>query len=109
MTTPARQFHLGDILSITTSRMLSPTGMGGVHEIVTHMIGELATDMACIEERARCAAALLAQHPQLARLVDAGDKIDPSTVDAWLTKQITQFGERLAVEALANGRCEVRR
>lgn len=104
MTTPARQFHLGDILSITTSRMLSPAGMGGIHEIVTYMTGELATDLACVEERARCAAALLEQHPQLAQLVDPDDKIDPSTVDAWLAKQVARFGEGLAVEALASGR-----
>lgn len=98
---PTRSFHLGDVLSITTSRMLSPTSMGGIHEIVTHMTGELAADLACIEARPRCATALLAQHPQLSELVDADAKLDLSTADAWLAKQIAKFGETLPVTPLA--------
>jgi hypothetical protein len=34
------RFHLGDLLSITDGRLLSPTGMGGVHRLVDFVTGE---------------------------------------------------------------------
>ena len=36
-----KEFHVGDILSITTGRLVSLKGMDGVYEILNYMTGEI--------------------------------------------------------------------
>lgn len=62
--TTTREFHLGDVLSITTGRLISPRGIEGVYDILRFMTGQdLFTHQlprAMTEMKPR----LLAQHPQ---------------------------------------------
>lgn len=88
-----REFHLGDILSITTERLVSPRHMDGVRDILDFMTGaNLFTHQlsrACGEMKPR----LLSQHPQLAT-------VDASVVSkAWLAEQCARYGETLMVQA----------
>jgi len=97
-----RSFHLGDILSITTGRLLSPRHMDGIYDILNWMTGDnLFTHQiprACDE----CQGPLLAQHPDLAAIVvpeDFGGGKD--AVDCWLAEQVAAYGETREVAPLA--------
>lgn len=61
----AKHFHLGDVLSITTMRMLSPRGMDGVYDILRFMTGNDVATHQCGRVARECAPFLLKQHPQL--------------------------------------------
>lgn len=37
---PARAFHVGEILTVATGTFVSPTGMGGVYNLLRHITGE---------------------------------------------------------------------
>jgi hypothetical protein len=100
--TETRTFHLGDILSITTGRLVSPRHIDGVYDILNWMTGDnLFTHQlprACDE----CEGPLLAQHPDLAAIIPpetfGGDK---DAVDRWLAEQVTIYGETREVAPLA--------
>jgi hypothetical protein len=95
-----RPFHLGDVLTITTGRLVSPRHMDGVYDVLNFMTGDnLFTHQlprACEE----CAPELLRQHPQL-RDVSVPDFSSPDHVPDWLAEQVIQYGETLALAPLA--------
>lgn len=100
MTTKA--FHLGDILTITTGRLVSPQHMEGVYGILNWMTGDsLFTHQlprACDE----CQGPLLAQHPDLAAVTVPDDfGGDGEKVAAWLAEQVERYGETRQVAPLA--------
>lgn len=93
-----REFHIGDILSVTTGRLLSPRLMTGVYDILDFMTQDrLFTHQlprACDE----CAPHLLRLHPALA-------DVDVSEINGinWrerLDALIATFGETLPVTTL---------
>lgn len=93
-----RDFHLGDILSITTGRLVSPRHVDGIYDILNFMTRDnLFTHQlprACDE----CKPYLLRQHPQL-KEVDAS-KVDCDNWQEWLAEQVAAFGEYLSVEQI---------
>lgn len=92
-------FHLGDVLSITTGKLVSPRRMDGIYDILNFMTGEsLFTHQLPRASRA-CRPALLGQHPLLAD-VDASEVHDPATADAFLAAQVARFGETVPVSPL---------
>ena len=61
----AETFHIGDLLSVTTGRLVSPDGMGGVYRILNHLTGD---NLFTHQLPAACRIAepyLLDQHPWL--------------------------------------------
>lgn len=66
-----RNFHIGDILSITTGRLVSPRRMDGVYDILNYMTGDDLFTHQLIRAAEECAPALREQHPDLTD-VDAG-------------------------------------
>lgn len=98
---PVRRFHLGDILSVTTGRLLSLRRMDGLYDILNWMTGDnLFTHQlprACRE----CAPRLLEQHPALAEVAEI-PAFDGSAaaVAAWLRQWVDRFGEYLPVQPL---------
>lgn len=92
-----RTFHLSDILSITTGRLVSTRHMDGVVDILSYMCGaDLFTHQLPLAVR-RCAPVLLQQHPQLAGLpADFPD----SEFRVWLDQQVAWFGAELPVAPL---------
>ena len=102
-----KPFHLGDILSVTTERLVSPRHIGGVYDILNWMTGDnLLTHQlprACDE----CKGPLLAQHPDLAAIVPPetfGDGTKDSAEEAvnrWLAEQVAIYGETREVAPLA--------
>ena len=94
-----RDFHLGDILSITTGRLVSPSHMDGVYEILNYVLHDDLFTHLLPRAAEQAKPVLLAQHPQLAAIV--APKLDADTWRAWLDSQVAPQGETLPVEPIA--------
>lgn len=60
-----KDFHIGDILSITTDRLLSLDHIGGVYNILNWMTGESLMTHQLPRASRECEAFLISQHPDL--------------------------------------------
>jgi hypothetical protein len=96
-----RRFHLGDILSVTSGRFLSPDGIDGVYRILNWMTGESLFTHQLPRASRECEARLLAQHPDLAKIRIPEDLSGEGPCKAWLAGQVAQYGEYLEVAPLA--------
>lgn len=94
-----RDFHLGDILSVTTGILVAPRHMDGLYELLNYMTGDNLFTHQLMRASDECKTHLLAQHPQLAE-VQPGE-MAAEAVTPWLTEQVARFGEYLAVTPLA--------
>lgn len=110
----AKKFHLGDVLSITHDRLISPTHMDGIYSILNYMTGDDLFTHQLPRAAKICKPELLRQHPQLATpevefqvaklgemLESESGKSDPENLVAgWLFQMTLEYGEELEVEAL---------
>ena len=98
-----KTFHLGDILSVTTSRLVSPRHIDGVYDILNWMTGDNLMTHQLPRACGECEGPLLTQHPDLAAIVTPetfGD--DPEQgVARWLAEQVAIYGETREVAPLA--------
>ena len=93
-----REFHIGDILSVTHERLVSPRHIEGVYDILNFMTGDSLFTHQLPRAGRECAPFLFEQHPAL-KDVDATG-IDGSNWSEWLDSQIAIFGETLPVQPL---------
>lgn len=93
----SKLFHLGDILSITTDKLVSPRLMGGVYDILNFMTGESLFTHQLPRASRWCAPELLKQHPQLAAVNGDACPQTPDGTQAWLAEQVATYGEQLLV------------
>jgi hypothetical protein len=107
--TGTRTFHLGDVLSITTGRLVSPRHMEGIHGILDWMTGDSLFTHQLPRAMDECQGPLLAQHPDLAAIVppetfgDGSKDGAKEAVDLWLAEQVAAYGETREVAPLAGG------
>lgn len=105
--TTVKTFHVGDVLSVTTGRLLSPTHMDGLYEILNFLTGaNLFTHQ--LPEACRVAAPVLRRrHPELpAAITDeeigglTADGAKPTTDDVktWVEQYATDRGLPLAYD-----------
>jgi len=94
-------FALGDILSITTDRLVSRDHIGGVYRILGYMTGEDLMTHQLPRVSDECKPALLAQHPQLADIDVPAEFGTAEAVYAWLDTQEAIYGATLPVSPLA--------
>lgn len=105
MTTKA--FHLGDILSITTGRLVSPRHMDGVYDILNWMTGDNLFTHQLPRACGECEGPLRAQHPDLTdvevpeRFGDGSKDSAKDALDSWLAEQAAIYGEYREVAPLA--------
>lgn len=98
--TEARSFHLGDILSATTGRLVSPRHVDGVYDILGFMTGESLMTHQLPRASDECRPSLLEQHPALAA-VEVPESFDGKEhVFEWLDQQVAKYGEYLDVRPL---------
>ncbi|EKE13278.1 MAG: hypothetical protein ACD_13C00045G0002 [uncultured bacterium] len=86
-----KKFHLGDILSITTDQLVSPSRMGGVYNILNFMTGhDLMTHLLphAIEE---CQSYLLDAMPWLKEIDTSG--LNEENYEEWMDEMIKKYGE----------------
>lgn len=89
--TATREFDLGDILSVTTGRLLA--SMDNVHKILDFMAGDKLFTHQLPRAAEECKGPLLAQHPDLASIVVPEDLSGEEACLAWLDKQTVRFGK----------------
>lgn len=113
---PSRQFHLGDILSISHDRLVSPRGMAGIYEILDFMTGDNLFTHQLPRASRECKSHILAQlpwlnSPEIEREVnELGDTIDSMTdrsrsetdeiVTRWLAEMVLSHSETHPVEPI---------
>ncbi len=120
-----KEFHLGDVLSITTDYFASPRYMDGIRDILNFMtgaeLGDELFDYQLPRARKACRQHLLEQFPQFAELeMDpaiaeiretirvAGESNESwdetkTLVASWLAKQVARYGETFVVRPLPEG------
>lgn len=96
-----KQFHIGDVLSITTGRLVSSRHIEGVYDILNYMTGDNLFTHQLPRAAKQCKPALLVQHPRLAA-VDVAE-ITQENWQWWLDEQVALYGETLSVEPLRPG------
>ena len=96
-----KKFHLGDVLSITTGRFVSPRHMGGVCDILNFMTGNYLFTYHPMRASYECKSYLLAQFPQLAEVDASG--VNGKNHTQWLVKQVAKYGEELEVKPIPKG------
>jgi len=101
-----RKFHLGDVLTVTTGRLLSLRGVDGLYDILNYMTGDELYTHALPRAGRICAPVLLKQYPQLAD-VDA-EGINKENWKNWLAEQVAKYGEELEVTPIAEGDYEAK-
>ncbi len=111
------EFHLGDVLSITTNYYLSPSGYKGTHDILDFMINGNALRSQDFPSEAtiqKCRSNLIDQFPHLAtdemdsavaeldKMVGekAGYEERKEVVMNWLAQQVNKYGEKFTVKRL---------
>lgn len=98
-----KTFHLGDILTVTTGRLVSPRHMDGVYDILNWMTGDNLFTHQLPRANEECAPHLLAQHPDLAAVQVPDGFTGREHVEAWLAGQVTAYGEYRDVAPLPVG------
>jgi hypothetical protein len=88
-----RDFHLGDVLSVTTGLLVSPRHIEGVYDILNYMTGDDLFIHQLPRAQDECAGPLLAQHPDLAAIVVPDEFDDKEHVERWLAEQVERFGD----------------
>ncbi|MCF6467358.1 hypothetical protein FAF44_02875 [Nonomuraea sp. MG754425] len=88
-----RDFHIGDILSVTTGRLVSPTHMDGIYAILNWMTGDNLYTHQLPRAKNECEGPLLAQHPDLSAVTVPDEFDDELHVKQWLAEQVERFGE----------------
>jgi hypothetical protein len=94
-----RDFHIGDILSITNGKLVSPRHVDGVYDILGWMTGEDLMNHQLPRASRECEDNLRAQHPDLAA-IDVPKLSSKDEVFAWLDKATAQYGETRPVAKL---------
>lgn len=94
-----RVFSLGQVLTITTGKMLCRQGVGGIYEILNYMTNDNLFTHQLPRAINECAPYLLKQFPQLAG-VDASPVKDEVSLERWLADVMARFGETLEVEPI---------
>lgn len=97
-----KQFHISDVLTVTTGKLVSTRNMKGVYEILNFMTGDnLLTHQLprAIEE---CKPFLLSQFPQIVEVT--GDEVTGDNWKEWLEQQIDKFGMCFDVEPIPSGK-----
>ena len=116
------KFHLGDILSITTGRLVSNRHMDGVYDILNFMTGDNLFTHQLPRASLECASFLKGQFPQLdtpemdiavselsEMLETPSGRAEPAELVAgWLAGQVAKYGEWFEVSPLPPGQHEVR-
>jgi hypothetical protein len=93
-----KDFHLGDVLSITTGRLVSPRHIDGVYDILNFMTRDNLFTHQLPRASDECKPHLLRKHPQLADI--EVPELNESNHKQWLAEQVAKYGEYLPVEQI---------
>lgn len=95
-----KDFHIGDILSVTTGRLVSPRHIGGVYDILGWMVGESLMTHQLPRVSRECEPHLKAQHPDLNEIVVPDSVNSEESLLFWLAEQTERYGVTRPVRRL---------
>jgi len=95
------QFHIGDVLSVTTGILVSRELIGGVYKILNWMTGEELYTHQLPRVCREAAPVLLAKYPTLADAEAEAEAVTPDSVDNFLARMEKRYGKTLAVPKLS--------
>src|SRR5580698_271163 len=108
-----KYFHLGDILSVTTRRFISPDGWSPIYKVLNFMTGYNLFSHQLLSAANECAPEIVKQHPQLSEInasfIRKGElsknemKEEREKIALWLIEQENKYGKKLLLTSLANG------
>lgn len=100
--TETKQFHIGDVLSITSDKLVSPEHIDGVYNILGWMVGEDLMTHQLSRVSRECEPFLREQHPELSA-VDVPDTINSKeSALAFFETLYPRFGQYVAVAKIAD-------
>lgn len=102
----SREFHIGDILSITTERLVSPRLIDGVYDILNYMTQDNLYTHQLPRASRECRPFLIAQLPELAKI--SADGVDAHDWKQWLSNIVDAYGEMHPVQPIPLTAHEVR-
>lgn len=86
-----KRFHLGDVLSVTTGVLMSPTLIRGVYKILNHMTGDNLFTHQLPRATRECQPHLKAQFPALAN--EKCDGVNEHNHKQRLAELVAKYGE----------------
>jgi len=86
-----KSFHLGDILSITTGRLLSPRLIEGVYDILDFMTGDSLWTHQLPRASDECKPYLLDAMPWLKEIDFSG--VNEHNYKEWIAQHVKKYGE----------------
>lgn len=93
MAKDVRRFHLGDLVSVTTGRMVSPDGMAGMERLLRHVDPRGVVPAGEVRRWAeRVTVELVTQHPWLWD-VEPPAGVDEAALGAWFADMVAAHGE----------------
>lgn len=101
-----KDFHIGDILSVTDGHLVSPRHVDGVYDILNWMTGDNLFTHQLPRAARECEGDLRAQHPDLAEVVFPEGLTGEGPVTAWLAEQVAIYGETRPVRPIPSANHE---
>lgn len=92
-----KDFHIGDILSVTTGTLMSPRLIGGVYDILNWMTGESLYTHQLPRVCREAGPVILAMHPQLEGAEKHMRGVTPDNHGQILARLVERYGETLPV------------
>jgi len=86
-----QRFHIGDVLSMTTGKLLGTSGMDGIYRIAQHLAGEPVWTHQLGRVMRESRPHLLAQFPKLEAVT--GEDVTPENHQRWLSMMVETLGE----------------
>ena len=99
----SKSFHIGDLLSVVTHRLVSPNHMGGVYNVVDFVTGEEHMTHQLPRACNAVKPVLLEQLPWLATITVPESLNDETEVLRWLDTVVAEYGEMHVVEPMPFG------
>ncbi|MFJ4653897.1 hypothetical protein ACIP5Y_21750 [Nocardia sp. NPDC088792] len=100
MNDATKSFHIGDILSVLSGRLVSPRHMDGLYDLLGWMTGDKPMTNQLPRFADECADSLRRQFPDLAALDVPAGLNSEAAVLFWLGEQEPKYGVRRNVEPL---------
>jgi hypothetical protein len=105
-----KDFHLSDVLSVSTGYLISNRGMRGIYDIMNHVFEDSLSTIGLMMMADKARDEVLRQHPQLVVVNDELAERETSGLlpkrkdewDAWLAQEIARFGEYLPIKSMEN-------
>jgi hypothetical protein len=109
--TATKTFHIGDLITVVTGRLVSPNHIGGVYEVCDHVTGEAHMTHQLPRASKTVTPWLIDQHPWLADITvpdfdipeDAPREAAERIVAEWLSGPAAHYGEHHEVKAMPFG------